>query len=266
MTYTTTDLGVYAELLYQAETFEQAFTALEMQAVKLGFDATFYAYIPRLLLLSNFSAEPVFKMSENYCPGYMAHYAEAQYAKYDPLIMAVNDGHRDIIDWWGDVNQHYMKKNRKSKKVITLTRHYGIANGVTIPLLCGEKGIAATSFICQEKRFYGSLKKDNFDKLKLCSTLFHNKVLSHSDHNHYFIQPLFDTFSQTEKHFLRELALGNSPSQVSKKLNKSEKYLEQVMLKIRRKFSYVASDEPANINRNQILYHTGLLGLLESLD
>ena len=53
------------------------------------------------------------------------------------------------------------------------------------------------------------------------------------------------------------------PCQIAADMKKSEGYLEQVLLKIRRKLSGVGKHEPPKINRNQLLYYAGLLNILE---
>jgi hypothetical protein len=50
---------------------------------------------------------------------------------------------------------------------------------------------------------------------------------------------------------------------MAKEIFRSEKYLEQVMLKIRRKVSGVNQFDKPTINRNQLMYYAGLANLIE---
>lgn len=266
MGYTNLDLAEYAEILFSAQSFNEAFNALENQTQKLGFEGVLYTYIPRALLDSNFSCEPVYEVSSEYNPKYLEHYTDAQFAKHDPLIKAVKDGVTEPIDWWGEINGRYMKEDKSSEEVIATSRTYGVSNGVTLPLMSEENAIAGASFITTESRYFESLKSENINRLKLCTNMFHCLVLSNPGHVRHFIKNVLNDLNNTEKSFLMGLARGRTPAQISSELDKSEKYLEQVMLRIRRKLSGVTADAPPLLNRNQILYYAGLLGLINNLD
>ncbi len=266
MGYSNLDLAEYAESLFSAENFEEAFNTFETQVIKLGFDGVLYTYIPQIMLDSHFSLGPVYKVSRDYNPKYLEHYADARFDKHDPLINAVKDGVKEPIDWRGEINKTYMAANKAGVEVIATSRDYGISNGITLPLMSEEKGIAGASFITSESRFFDSLKNENTQRLMLCTKMFHSMVLSNSHHVGHFIKPILSDLNDTEKAFLKGLAQGRTPAQISTILNRSEKYLEQVMLRIRRKLSGVSSGSSPQLNRNQILYYAGLLGLIDTLD
>ena len=266
MGYSNTDLGEFAQSLYRAENFDEAFSVFEEHVLKLGFEGVLYTYIPRALLDSNFFREPVYKVSRHYSPKYLSHYTDARFDKSDPLINAVKNGVKEPIDWWGKTNKVYMDANKKSKEVIATSLDYGISNGLTLPLMSGEKGISGASFITSESTRFATLKNENMEMLKICTHMFHNLVISDACHVSHFLKPILQSLSITESRFLQRLAQGKSPCQISFELNKSERYLEQVMLKLRRKLSGVAIDAPPTLNRNQVLYYAGLLDLINHLD
>lgn len=265
MGYSNTDLGEYAESLYKAKNFEEAFNSLEEHVLKLGFEGVLYTYIPRILLESNFSSQPVYEVSSDYAPAYLQHYTEARFDKNDPLIQIVSSGYNKEIDWWEGINKEYMDRNKASKEVIATSLDYGISNGITLPLLSGEKGISGASFISSETRVYKTLKKENLDNLMLCTKMFHSLVISDACYSRHFLMPLLESLSLTERKFLQGLAQGKSPTKISVELNRSEKYLEQVMLKLKYKLSDTNSDNAKIINRNQLLYYAGLLGLIDQI-
>jgi DNA-binding CsgD family transcriptional regulator len=264
--YSAVDLGQYCEELYRARDFEHAFTILDEQVVKLGFQGVLYTFIPRLLIDSNFHQEPVYKVSDAYSPGYLKHYEEAHFERDDPLIQAVNGGISQPIDWWGGISQQYMESNVKSKEVIATAQSYGIKNGITVPLLNDERGIAGASFVTDEGDSFSLLKSDSVEKLELCTKLFHNLVFSNACHTSGFVQPVLQSLTNTEKRFLSKLAQGKTPVQIAQELGRSEKYLEQVMLKVRRKFSHSNAEGAITVNRNQIMYYAGLMNLVEHID
>jgi len=266
MEYSNLDLAEFAESLFSAESFEDAFSAFETQVIKLGFDGVLYTYIPQIMLDSKFSLEPVYKVSREYSPKYLEHYTDARFDRHDPLIKAVKDGVKEPIDWWGEANQKYMTANKASEEVIATSRDYGVSNGITLPLMSEEKGIAGASFITSESRLFDSLKNENTHRLRLCTRMFHSMVLSNSHLVGHFVKPLLNDLNDTEKAFLKRLARGETPKQISANLNRSGKYLEQVALRIRRKLSGASPDSSPQLNRNQMLYYAGLLDLIDKLD
>lgn len=264
MAYTKADLGDFVEALYQTENFEQAFRVYEKHVLKLGFEGVLYTYIPRILLDSNFGREPIYKVSQNYSPAYIKHYFDARFDRNDPLIRAVKNGTTEPIDWRGELCKSYMNEEKTSQAVIETARDYGIVNGLTLPLMSGEQGIAGASFISRDAQYYyNKHKNENLEQLKLCTKLFHDMVISHTYHMNHFIQISFKSLSETEKQLLQKLAQGKSAARISFELSKSEKYLEKVMLRIRQKLSGVSTDDAPKINRNQVMYYAGLLNLLK---
>lgn len=253
----------YAEALYSTDSFQDAFSLLEEQALNSGFHGVLYTYIPKVLIDSNFSVEPVYEISEAYAPRYLDHYTEARFDRHDPLIAAVMDGVKEPINWWGNVCADYMDKSPESREVISVSKDYGISNGITVPLMSGVKGLAGASFITDESRSFETLQASELDRLVLCTKMFHGLVSLDAGHTGRFTRTLLDQLNATEKKFLIELAKGKVPCQIAADLKKTEGYLEQVMLKIRRKLSGVGKHESPKINRNQLLYYAGLLNILE---
>lgn len=262
----TQGLSSYVESLYAAESFSVAFDALHKEALSLGYDGVLYTYIPQALINSKFGGQPVYEVSHDFNPGYLAHYADARFDKHDPLIKAVVDGVSEPIDWWGSVCSRYQDADEVSRDVMETSRQYGINNGLTVPLMSGAQGISGASFITEESRSFDQLKDQSLDALVLRTKLFHGLVASNALYLGQFMRPLLASLSSTEIKFLSGLASGKSPAQISAELNKSVKYLEQVMLKIRRKLSGVSPEEQPLLNRNQVLYYAGLMNILGHAD
>lgn len=258
--------STFVEDLYASKTFEEAFDTFEKKAQVLGYESVLYTYIPKVLIESDFAVKPVYKVSHDYSPGFLKHYEDARFDKHDPLIRAVDAGVNEPIDWWGDVCKAFMNGERASNEVIDTSRQYGIKSGLTLPLLSGKSGIAGASFINTEPGNLNGSKNPNVADLVLCTRLFHGLVQSNACYKGEFVKTLIDALSQTEKRFLAGLARGQAPSEIAYDLKTSERYLEQVMLKIRRKFSGVSPTESPTINRNQLLYYAGLLDILEHVD
>jgi len=245
MDRSSSDFQLFVSNLYEANDFEQAFNVFESQVLKLGFDGVLYTYIPRVLLDTQFHLNPVYHVSSEYSPKYMEHYTEARFERVDPLVQAVQDGIVNPISW------------------INTAKDYGINNGVTLPLLSGQSGIAGASIISEETKAFSKLLDSRIEILTLCTRLFHNMVLSNAPYKAEFSKPMLNSLSKTELQLLTGLSRGQSPAQIASEINRSEGYLEQVMIKMRRKLSGVESEDIPIINKNQLLYYAGLLNILD---
>lgn len=253
----------YVETLLDCESFVDAFGVFEQEVLSMGFEGALYTYIPKILL--DVKVEPVYEVSETYAPGYLAHYSEARFDLYDPLIQAVENGESTHIDWWGPLCKSYIKSTPKSAEVLESSLDYGINNGVTLPLMSGARGLAGASFISSETDKFGLLMSEQLTNLQRCTSVFHNIVAANINFQGRFSKPLFESLSDTELRLLIELAKGQSMAQIANKINKSSKYMEQVMLSLRGKLS--GNQEASRlINRNELLYYAGMLNILDHAD
>lgn len=257
------DTRTFASELYAATDFDSAFHALQNTAWDLGFDGVLYTFIPRILLDTKFHVQPVYKVSEQFCPEFLSHYAEAQFEKVDPLIKAVADGVSSPISWQGQTIKNYEKSDPNGREVMRTANDYGINNGVTLPLLSGAAGISGASFITSEKNNFEKIIDVRLDSLNLCTRLFHQLVQSNITFKKEFVTTFLETLNTTEIRTLIGLASGKSSAQIASELKRTERYLEQVITKLRRKFSGVGPHDTPIINRNQLLYYAGLLEVMQ---
>lgn len=253
----------FVDGLYSADSFESAFAIFESHVLKLGFEGVLYTYIPRILLDSDLSEKPVYSVSTDYCPAYLSHYTEARFDQLDPLIRAVNDGVSEPIDWWGEVCADYIEQKPASRSVLATAFDYGIKHGLTLPLMSGARGAAGASFISEENHGFDTLVGERLKQLKLSTRLFHSMVLSDACYMGNFAKPLLQSLSDTERKFVIGLAQGKSTKALSQQLNRSNKYLEQVMISVRKKLSGDVDQKSEVITRNQLLYYAGLLSILD---
>ncbi len=256
----------YVESLLACDQFSDLFAVFEKEVSGFGIDGVLYTYIPKALIDAKFVVKPYYAVSENYAPAYISHYADARFDRHDPLITAVMKGETDPISWWGSVCGNYMAGSTDSYEVIATSRDYGIKNGLTLPLMSGEQGIAGASFIYTEPRGFELLLDSHLQSLQLYTRVFHNIVVANSRFHGSFTQPLLSALTETELQLLVGLANGRAMSQIAVDIDRREKYLEQVMLSLRRKMSGVDTDTPPAINRNQLLYTAGLLNTLDYYD
>ena len=253
----------YVEGLYKAKDFQAAFDVFQEEAILLGFDGALYTYIPKGLVQSQSNVKPYYQVSDGFCPGYLSHYLDARFDRFDPLIKAVSDGIDEPIDWWGDVCEEYKIQDQSSREVLDVSRSYGIQNGITVPLMCDERGVAGASFISGESSLYSQLVSDNLSAIKLRSQLFHSLVLSNTAYIGEFVRPLLSAFSDRQLRYIAGLVAGKKTSEIARDLGTSVGYLDQTMLKLRRKLSGADEFDVPAISRNQILYYAGLFNILE---
>jgi hypothetical protein len=256
----------FVENLYNACDLNEAFDLLEKEVLRLGFDGVLYTYIPKPLIDSNFNVKPVYEVSTEYCKNYLDHYTDARYDRFDPLIQAVNDGITEPFTWWGPVSQSYRKTDSKSDEVIDVSRFYGIHDGITIPLMSDARGIAGASVTSEDRNGFDRLVSTKGDQIVRRVQLFHSLIVTNNQYLGSFVKPLFSTLSDTEIRLVAGLASGRNQKKISADLNRSEKYLEQVMLAARRKWSGVGKHDSPTLNRNQLLYYAGLLSILDYED
>ncbi len=258
-----TKLCDYVEALYQAENFDTAFDAFQNEVFNLGFDGVLYTYIPTPVINSNFSVKPVFHVSEGFAPEFRSHYVDAGFDQFDPLIKALVDGVQDPIDWWGQVCESYKQQDDNSRKVIDESRSYGIQNGMTIPLMSDARGIAGASFISNEDKIFNRLRTEQYPLVEIRTRLFHNLVIANRGYRDKFVRPLLNTFNTTQRRYVTGLISGRKTSEIAAELGTSPGYLDQSMIKLRRKLSGVDDFASPTITRNQVMYYAGLMNILD---
>lgn len=96
--------------------------------------------------------------------------------------------------------------------------------------------------------------------------MYNNLVLADPTYLGNFLKPIFSLLNKLETRYLAGLALGKSLSEMAAEHCRSEKYLEQVMLKIRRKVSGADALDKPTINRNQLFYYAGLVNIIRQVD
>lgn len=259
------DIGEFVTELYQAQNIDEAFCAFEKQVFKLGFEGVLYTFIPRISLQTDLPTAPVYKVSDSFSPQYLTHYMEDNFYRHDPAVKAIEQGQLTTIDWWLEVKKGTMSHAEKSV-IITAREDYQVINGLTIPTLSDNRGIAGASFISSDNDYlFQQLKSISFDQLQLCTQLFHAAIVSNAFLSHSFIKPLIPKLNSKEKQLLRGLSVGESMIDIADKLDISVKYLDKVLRRTREKFSGVGIDEETKINRNQLIYHLGLLNILDNI-
>lgn len=252
----------YVDALFKAGSFEAAFDIYQQEVVRLGFDGVLYTIIPQVIIQTRFQIHPVYIVSSGFDSRFLAHYEEAQFYLDDPFIVAMDDGVDRTLDWDSELSNKYIMRNAASREIMDVARGYGLHSGLTIPLMSDERGMAAATIVSRETDGFGVLKQAAQAALEMRTTLFHNRILASPKFATVFSQPVLDSFNTKQLGYVLGLASGLSTEDIASSLGTSVGYLEQSMLKLRRKISGVTEFESATVNRNQIMYTAGLLNLL----
>ena len=260
------DLGMFAEKLFRASCFEDAFRAFEAQVFRLGFEGALYTFIPRVALDANLPKQPIYKVSESYGPDYLSHYAQARFDQHDPIVKAIAGGVLTPLDWWIEVKKGTMTTAERTV-IVTAREDYRIVNGLTLPTMSNLRGIAGASFTSSEPdRLYEKLKAQRQEELALCTRMFHGAVNSNAYFMEEFLRPLLASLNQTEKGTLRRLAEGKGLERIADEVGTTTRYVDRVVRHLREKLSGVGADEQPHISRNQLAYYVGLLNLIDYLE
>lgn len=252
------NLSCFLEELLTSKTFDEAFDAYDKQVQKLGYEGAIYAFIPKLYLKAGSPITPIFKISESRDPAFIKHYIDAGFEKDDFTIQRiVYQEESKIIDWWEEEAKGTL--NPAQKNVIATAKEiYGIHNGISVPIMNSQKGIATVSVTSSEKGdAYQTLITENFQIFQDCTIIFHQHITSNPQLQHYFLSPLLSKLTSTEKRLLPFLASGLPVKAINLTPKVTPKYADKLIYSIRRKFG--------NINKAQLIYHIGLLQLNDSL-
>lgn len=258
------NLHDYIDALLNADSFEKAFHVYQEEVVRLGFDGVLYSIIPQAIIQTNFQIKPVYQVSSGVDANFLSHYWEAEYYKHDPLIDAIQEGLPKTLDWDSDIASGFFTRSSATREVMEVARTHGLNHGLTVPLMLDERGLAAATIVRGNDPAFQILKQEALAALEMRTSVFHNLVVASPVYADAFSKPLIDTFNTKQLGYVLGLASGLTTEDIAFSLGTSVGYLEQSMLKLRRKISGVSEFEPASVNRNEVMYTAGLLNLLRS--
>ncbi len=258
----STKFREFAGALCETNDVDQAFNLLDTYIQRMGFDAVLYTYIPSSVVQSGFASTPVYQASSSYTPKFVSHYLNAGFYNDDPLIKAVRDDVKQPIVWGGDICKSYTEIDKRSREVMDVAADYGIKKAVSIPLLTGNQSLAGINLLNFDSQNFDKLLNDTLPEMRVVANMYHNHMVANSGNLAHFIKPVFSALSVLELQFVAGLAEGISQRELAAKLGRSEKYLEQVFLRIRRKVSGVGALDKPTVNRNQLLYYAGLYNIV----
>ena len=244
----------FALNFYSAGSFDDAFDTYYKLIRDAGFDGVLYSYIPNISVASRLSIPPFFKASEKYLD-FLAYYSENRLDQHDFIIDAMKKGDGYVMDWWEEAKKRKIKTSEKEVLIVAKEK-YGINNGITIPTLAEQRGIAGAAIISSlEGKDFETLKKDNIETVVLCTKMFHTFTLSSPLSSNSFILPFFPNLTEKEILVLRFQLTGKPMKTIEDSTGITPKYAEKLLINIRRKFG--------NISKNELIHQTSAFNILD---
>ncbi len=236
-------IGHFAITLYAATNYDEAFDAYYQLVKKTGFDAVCYSYMPQMMTASQLSLSPIIKNAGALYTPFIQDYLKKGLLDTDPIIRLIKKGKTKTLDWWEEAKKGDFTENEYAQLELIKT-HYGIANGITIPTMCGQRGIAGGSIITTLKGSeYKYLKDKHLATIEIATKMFHDFTLSHPKSLNTFVLPLFPKLTIKEIQVIQYLLTGKPMKGIEEVTDISPKYAEKLLINIRKKFGNISTNE-----------------------
>lgn len=245
----------FIQRLYDSETLDEKFSALEFEVLNSGFDAVLYTFIPKLSLLKE-PLQPVFQFSESYTE-IVENYQKNNFGKNDFTIRLVEEGKLAIIDWWNEAEKLTLSK--EEQHVVNVTKNkFSISKGITFPTLSNDLGIAGASMISFNKDYlHKKIDSEILGHLKICCRMYHDHTMIHQDARYKFILPILQALTIKKKIVLKYLISGQPMKNITEEGDITTRYAEKLLVELRKDFG--------DISKNRLIYFLGLLNITEYL-
>lgn len=245
----------FIQYLYDSETLEEKFSALEDEVALFGFDAVLYTFIPKLSRLTT-SLQPVFQFSKSYAD-LIKNYQKQNFDRNDFTIRLLEEGKLSIIDWWIEAKK--VSLNKEEKHVIKTTKEkFGVSKGITFPTLSNDMGIAGVSIISFKPEYANKeINSEDLGHLKACCRMYHDHTMIHQDARYKFVLPILKTLTTKKKLVLKHLISGQPMKNINETADITTRYAEKLLIKLRKDFG--------DISKNELIYFLGLLNITEYL-
>jgi hypothetical protein len=235
------------------DAFGIEFQHLTESVADLGFDGVVYSFYPKPSYV-NEKIQPMLHFSEAFAP-FVDHYMNHDYWKRDFVLRLAMKGRRKPIDWWHEINAGNVSADEQ-----TVTREarevFSIRQGLSVPVLSGEYAIAGISVMSknEDPEHFAQLIDDGLKDLEKLATRYHGKILLTKEEIQFFIRPLLESLNDTKKTVLKHLIIGQPLKTIE---GVKERYAEQVVMKIRKDFG--------GITTNELLYILGMMNFNDFL-
>jgi hypothetical protein len=252
------------ESLLLAEDFHTAFAIFQEDILASGVDGVLYTYIPQPFLDNRLSSKPIYHMSDGFSVDHLIRFARERHARQGLLtgeLSELGEETVDCVDWLAGIWETSETQYTSLQECIDVPLD-AVKHSVTVTLMSDGRGVAGANFTYDSRKLHDQLD-DHLNALKLKAKMFHCLVLSNSGFMSEFVKPWAESFNPIHLNYIRGLIEGKKTFAIAYEMGTSQGYMEQILVRLRRKLSGVGNSESPTISRNQILYYAGLLNLLE---
>ena len=170
------------------------------------------------------------------------------------MVSVQREVYKDLSDKaYGNVSEAEANVTQDAKQ------NFGIHHGLSLPVLSGSFAVSGISVVSMSNDIekFEKLKSQSMAQLEEAASNYHTKIIMSREDMRFFIEPLLGRLNDTKKKVLKHL-LSNQPMKtIPETSDISQKYAEKVILKMRKEFG--------NISTNELLYILGMVHIHEYL-
>jgi len=230
---------------------EQHFSVYEKFLRQLGYDGATYSFAPTIQIEIMTNLPAFFLSTSAYPIAFIEQYTAERLDQKDFTVRKILAGEMTPMDWrehevngWISETEAYVIKLARDK--------YGIKNGISIPMINEEKGLAGASVISYENDdAFKELKEQTLDSLVSITRLFHARIFSEEDLTHKFILPILENLTEKEIIILSYKASGKLMVNIEEETGISSSFAANLLSNLRKRLG--------GVNTDRLMYLLGLL-------
>lgn len=251
-------VGRFAYEIRPMETLEDRFKCFQRYMFEQGFDGSTYTFMPKFQEKTLSDLPPVFVNTDEYPIKFLSHYQDAGFVRHDFTVRKAYEGCKDVMVW-----PDYFHSGRLSSdesNVLTVAREeYGIKQGLTIPTMSNDQGVAGVSLISTENdSFFEKLRTERLGTMVELAHILHKFILADRQNIQELSDSIFEDLSEKELGLLCHIAKGKPFKNIEYSIDVASPKVAYNMLRaIRDKFGGVNSD--------RLMYLAGMYNLLDRM-
>lgn len=254
--------------LLQTSSYEGAFSVYNHYIESLDFHSVSYVFMPDALSTQHKNTPPRFSLSKYFNTNFIAEYNEKGFQNYDYIVDAVNKRLENrFFLWQQDRNSNQL--NNQAKRIIDNANYdHHMGNGCSILTKRSPHGVGVVSLIGDESdRLFERYIEEHKKTLYESTAIFNNYVIANGYEIDLFImRSIFASFNKTEKQVLKYLSAGYSVPQIAKIINKSHRYIENLIRDMRIKVGGIAVDGKPAITKDKLISYSGFMRVDKTLN
>ncbi|CAA6802789.1 MAG: Unknown protein, partial [uncultured Thiotrichaceae bacterium] len=218
----------------------------------LGYSGVLYGFAPKLFATDSLFNSPMYRACGLYSDEFLQYYNDQNLVQHDFTVKSILSNCMDELDW--NDAKHRQKLTCKEKNVLDISRHYGLKNGISLPLMNNANGFAGIS-VCsdQERPEFETLNEKALPVLRQYSQVFNGHIWAHhrTQLGRLSSEVVLSKLSPVEMELLRHLPSGEMLKVIYSKMNKTPGYGDNILGRLR--------DKMGGVSTNRLIYYASLL-------